>query len=258
MFLSAVLAARPLDGGVTPWPHEREEDGMHASDDPARLLLPRLLLVEDDAELGAMVAEMLGTEYRVDLARTMGQAEATMASRLPDVLVVDRRLPDGDGLELVRRLRLGGVVTPAIMLTARAQVDDVVEGLDRGANDYMTKPFHIEELRARLRAMLRGFRTQSRVVAVGDWTLKPALCAIEDPQGRRVPLTEAQVRLLETLATAPDHVFTRDELIGGVFSPGSDPGVVDVYVSNVRRLTVRAIIETVRGRGYRIGAPEEP
>lgn len=142
------------------------------------------------------------------------------------------------------------------MLTALAQVDDIVEGLDCGANDYLTKPFRFIELQARLRALLRGFNAQTASVMVGDWLLKPHSGIIEDPDGRAVSLTDAETRFLSVLAAAPDHVFSREELLSQVFSDGSDMGTVDVYVSYLRGKITRTIIETVRGRGYRIGSPE--
>lgn len=142
------------------------------------------------------------------------------------------------------------------MLTALAQVDDIVEGLDCGVNDYLTKPFRFIELQARLCALLRGFNAQTASVMVGDWLLKPHSGIIEDPDGRAVSLTDAETRLLSVLAAAPDHVFSREELLSPVFSDGSDMGTVDVYVSYLRGKTTRTIIETVRGRGYRIGSPE--
>lgn len=110
------------------------------------------------------------------------------------MLIVDRRLPDGDGLDLIRALRGSGVTTPALMLTALAQVDDIVEGLGCGANDYLTKPFHFIELQARLRALLRGFNAQTASVMVGDWLLKPHSGIIKDLDGRAVLLGCARHR----------------------------------------------------------------
>ncbi|RSX54078.1 two-component response regulator [Bifidobacterium goeldii] len=233
----------------------RKGDG--AGLDPARLLLPAVLLIEDDRNLGAMLGEMLGIDYRMTWARTLGEARNALAGAAFDALIVDRRLPDGDGLSLIRELRGGGVSTPALVLTALAEVDDIVNGLDSGANDYLTKPFHIVELEARLRALLRGFRAQAASVMIGDWLLKPGVNGIEDPDGHMVSLTETETRLLATLAASPEHVFGREELLANVFSAGSDIGAVDVYVSYVRAKTTRAIIDTVRGRGYRIGNPQE-
>ena len=221
-----------------------------------RMMLPAVLLVEDDENLGAMTAEMLGEDHRVAWAKTMAEAGRLLGSGQYDALIVDRRLPDGDGLDLVRRLRGGGVTTPALMLTALAEVDDIVDGLDSGANDYLTKPFHFAELEARLRALLRGFHAQDRRIEIGEWLLRPASSQIEDPYGTAVELTDAETKLLLVLAKSPGHVFSRDELLGTVFSQGADAGTVDVYVSYVRAKTTRGIIVTVRGRGYRIGSPE--
>ena len=223
--------------------------------DSARLLLPAVLLVEDDPNLGAMAKEMLDADYRTDWAQTVGEARERIRDSQYDAMIVDRRLPDGDGLSLVRSLRGDGVSTPVLILTALADVENIVEGLDSGANDYLTKPFHFVELEARLRALLRGFHAQAASVMIGDWLLKPVANVIEDPDGRPVALTDAESRLLKVLADSPDHVFSREELLNTVFSAGSDIGTVDVYVSYVRGKTTRAIIATVRGRGYRIGNP---
>lgn len=223
--------------------------------DPLRMLLPAVLLIEDDPNLCSMTSEMLEPDYRVDCAGTVAAARERLRAGTYDVLVVDRRLPDGDGLDLIRTLRGSGIATPALMLTALSGVDDIVEGLDSGANDYLTKPFHFVELEARLRALLRGFHAQAAGVVIGDWLLKPGSNLIEDPDGRAVSLTDSETKLLATLAASPDHVFSRDELLSQVFSDGADAGTVDVYVSYVRGKTDRAIIDTVRGRGYRIGSP---
>ncbi|WP_207760102.1 response regulator transcription factor [Bifidobacterium scaligerum] len=225
--------------------------------DPERLLLPAVLFIEDDPNLGSMISEMLGIDYRVDWVATIADAKVRLAANTYDALIVDRRLPDGDGLDLIRGLRKGGVATPALMLTALAEVDDIVNGLDAGANDYLTKPFHVVELEARLRALLRGFHAQATSIMLGDWLLKPNTNIIEDPDGRAVPLTDVESKLLATLAAAPDHVFSREELLKNAFSAGSDLGAVDVYVSYVRGKTTRSIIVTVRGKGYRIGQPQD-
>ncbi|PLS30326.1 two-component response regulator [Bifidobacterium margollesii] len=160
-----------------------------------RLLLPAIMLIEDDPDLGSMMSEMLDVDYRVDWARTRRQADELMraeGSSGYDALIVDRRLPDGDGLDLIRSLRRAGVTVPALMLTALSTVDDIVEGLDGGANDYLTKPFHITELEARLRALLRGYHAQSANMIIGDWLLKSDAMLIEDPDGRTVPLTDTE------------------------------------------------------------------
>ncbi|OZG67535.1 response regulator transcription factor [Bifidobacterium eulemuris] len=227
-----------------------------ALSDPSRLLLPAVLLIEDDERLGAMTQEMLSEDFQVSWARTGAEARALLSGSHYDALVVDRRLPDMDGLRIVRDLRAAGMTTPALMLTALAEVDDIVAGLDGGANDYLTKPFHFAELQARLHAMLRGFAARTVTIAIGDWMLDTVSSRIEDPDGRGLTLTRAQVALLATLAASPNHVFSREELLREVFDDASEPNTVDVYVSYIRGKTTRSIIETVRGRGYRIGSPE--
>ncbi|OZG63353.1 two-component response regulator [Bifidobacterium lemurum] len=227
-----------------------------ALSDPSRLLLPAVLLVEDDERLGAMTQEMLSEDFQVSWARTGAEARALLSGAHYDALVVDRRLPDVDGLRIVRDLRAAGMTTPALMLTALAEVDDIVAGLDGGANDYLTKPFHFAELQARLHAMLRGFAARTATIAIGDWMLDTVSSRIEDPDGHGLTLTRAQAALLATLAASPAHVFSREELLREVFDDASEPNTVDVYVSYIRGKTTRSIIETVRGRGYRIGSPE--
>lgn len=249
--------SRQVTQSVTAQQSNQSAQTCQPSFDPARLLLPAILLIEDDTNLGSMLTEMLGADYRITWARSLSEARRALSGGGYDALIVDRRLPDGDGLSLIRELRGSGVTTPTLVLTALADVDDIVGGLDAGANDYVTKPFHIAELEARLRALLRGFVAQTASVMIGDWLLKPQSNGIEDPDDRTVTLTETETKLLATLAAAPDHVFTRDELLASVFSTGSDIGAVDVYVSYVRGKTTRTIIDTVRGRGYRIGNPQE-
>lgn len=232
------------------------EDTTLTMREPERLLLPNVLLIEDDPALGVMLKEMLSADYRVVWARNGTQARQMLDAADFDAWIVDRRLPDTEGLDLVRDLRRSGLATPVLILTALSAVDDIVEGLDAGANDYLSKPFHFAELAARLRTMLRGFHAQAASILIGDWLLKPNSLLIEDPDGRVTALTETQVRLLVTLAAAPDHVFSRDELLRTVFAADASAGAVDVYVSYVRGKTTHALIETVRGRGYRIGHPE--
>ncbi|MEE8666575.1 MAG: response regulator transcription factor [Bifidobacterium mongoliense] len=222
---------------------------------PERLTLPHILLIEDDHRLGSMLHELLLPDYRVDWVTTQAEGLRLAAAGGYDCLVVDRRLPDGDGLEIVRAERGVGHTTPAMLVTALGDTDDIVQGLDEGANDYLTKPFHFSEFSARLRALIRGYHAPSQSIEIGDWTLKPITCSIESPTGERVELTSTELSLLTLLASSPNHVFSRAELLNGVFSEGTSAGTIDVYISYLRKKTVHDLVDTVRGRGYLIGEP---
>lgn len=213
---------------------------------------PRLLLVEDDSQLGPLLQEVLDEAYTVDLARD-GQAGLHAGlTRDYALMVIDRGLPAIEGVDLVRRLRQRGVATPTLILTARAAVADRVEGLDAGAQDYLVKPFEVDELLARLRALLRRTVDEATELDLGGRRL--------DVTGRRVvgggqvvDLSGREAALLEVLARRPQQVFTRPQLLAAVFDPADDPGSVDTYVYYLRRKLGPDVVRTVRGLGYRAG-----
>jgi two-component system response regulator QseB len=215
--------------------------------------VPPLLLVEDDPELGPLMAEVLGEDYAVTLVND-GDA-GLQAGRDGDfeVIVLDRRLPGTDGVGVVRGLRSAGVATPVILLTALGSVDDRVEGLDAGADDYLVKPFEFAELAARLRALRRVHGEDEAVVYIGDWEFRPANRLINSPYEGRKVLTETETHLLSLLAQHPDETLSRERILRDVFPAGDSVGTVDTYVHYIRRKTERDIITTVRGRGYRLG-----
>lgn len=216
---------------------------------------PKLLLVEDDPALGPIVRDVLGLDWDVCWTTTIAQASAVLTNQVFAVLVVDRGLPDGDGLDLVARERRTGLSTPALMLTALGQVADRVAGLDAGANDYLTKPFDFEELQARLRALTRDYTGRGRAIEIGGWTFFADNHTIESPYAGRILLTEKESELLAVLASAPDTAFSRQQLLASVFEHGEQPGTIDTYVHYLRRKTDKDLIETVRGKGYRLGTP---
>ncbi|KAA9111688.1 response regulator transcription factor [Microbacterium rhizomatis] len=220
-----------------------------------RSLLPRLLYVEDDAEIAGMVTEVLSEVYDVDHLADGAAALTTALRENYDVMVIDRRLPGMDGVALVAAVRTARITTPILLLTALGGVSDRVEGLDAGANDYLVKPFDFEELLARLRALVRGYRAEGERRHLGDWLFVPRSGVLHSPTGLRVALTPTESSLLDVLSRSPEHVFSREELVGAVFAAGDSPGSVDTYVHYVRRKSVPEIIETVRGMGYRIGVP---
>jgi two-component system response regulator QseB len=215
----------------------------------------RLLIVEDDRELRTMLERLLiGEGYRVD-AVADGQAglHRALIDRY-DVMVIDRGLPAIDGLDLTRRLRGRGVATPVIILTAYGSVVDRVEGLDAGAEDYLVKPFDVDELLARLRALLRRHAAIGETIRLGDGTVDFARRIARTGDGKAVELSGRECALLRTLASRPGRVFNRDELRRTVFDTADSDTVVDTYVHYLRRKLGKDIVRTMRGHGYRIGA----
>lgn len=217
--------------------------------------LPALLYVEDDADIAEMTIEVLSDAYRVDHVIDGEEALQRALRNRYDVMVFDRRLPGRDGASLVEAIRTARITTPILMLTALGTVPDRVEGLDAGANDYLTKPFDYDELLARLRALRRGFQAEGRRREIGDWVYVPDSSSVYSPTGLRMSLTATENALLELLSESPERVYSRDEIMRAVFSTADAEGAVDTYVHYIRRKTTPEMIETVRGRGYRLGMP---
>ena len=218
--------------------------------DPAQLLL-----VEDDRQLATMLEQILvGEGYEVDVARDGQRGLHLGLTRTYDVIVLDRGLPAIEGLDLLGRLRSKGVVTPALVLSALGNPADRVAGLDAGAEDYMSKPFDVDELAARLRALRRRRFEHAASLPVPAGALDLGTRQVTLASGELVDLSERECSLLELLARHPRQVFSRAEILDRVFTQAEDEGVVDTYVYYVRRKLGRASIATVRGAGYRLGA----
>jgi len=211
--------------------------------------------VEDDVRIGPLTVEMLSPAYDVRLALDAATGYRLAMEGDFAALVLDRRLPDGDGLDLVRQLRARGSAVPIILLTALGSIEDRVGGLDAGADDYLTKPFASTELLARLRAITRVHVGGEPVVMVGDWEFRPAARIINSPYSGRIVLSRTEAELLHLLAQHPDETLSRERILREVFPPGDVPGTVDTYVHYLRRKTERDIVTTVRGLGYRVGRP---
>jgi len=216
---------------------------------------PTLLVVEDDRALSGMLAELFTDEgYRVDTACDGQQGMHRGLTGDYDALIVDRGLPVMDGAELVALLRSRGVTTPALILTARGAVEDRVEGLDAGAQDYLVKPFEIPELLARVRALVR--RTDNTaVVNAGGLALDRVTRRVSGatPEEVEVELSEREAALLGTLMAAPKRVFSRSQLLDSVFDGADSSGAVDLYVHDLRRKLGKQVVRTVHGTGYRFG-----
>jgi len=216
---------------------------------------PTLLVVEDDRALSGMLAELFTDEgYRVDTACDGQQGMHRGLTGDYDALIVDRGLPVMDGAELVALLRSRGVTTPALILTARGAVEDRVEGLDAGAQDYLVKPFEIPELLARVRALVR--RTDNTaVVNAGGLALDRVTRRVSGatPEAVEVELSEREAALLGTLMAAPKRVFSRSQLLDSVFDGADSSGAVDLYVHYLRRKLGKQVVRTVHGTGYRFG-----
>lgn len=218
----------------------------------------KLLVVEDDPALAASLVRSLRFEaYDVALAETGEDALAFITAHRPDCVVLDVGLPGISGLELTRRLRRQGDASPILMLTARQLTGDRVAGLDAGADDYLAKPFELEELLARIRALLRR---SNAVEDHGELTVADLRLDTRGHQSwrgdREIHLTRTEWQLLEYLMSHPGQVLTRDQLWQQVWGYDFDPGsnTLEVFVGYLRRKTEAngegRLIHTVRGTGY--------
>jgi two-component system response regulator QseB len=224
------------------------------SDDGGMTEPARVLVVEDDSQLAGMLTRLLADEgYRVDAAAD-GQRGLHLGLTQPyDVIVLDRGLPAVDGLDLLGRLRSRGVVTPVLVLSALGNPADRVAGLDAGAEDYLGKPFDLDELLARLRALLRRHLDTAAWLPVPGGRLNLDTREVAGDADEPVRLSERECGLLALLATRPSRVFGRDQLRALVFPDAESDVVVDTYVHYLRRKLGRRVVSTVRGRGYQLG-----
>lgn len=221
-----------------------------------------VLLVEDDPRIASFVRRGLEVEgYAVDVAGTAAEARTRAQARAYPLLVLDRMLPDGDGLEVCRTLRGEGFDGLVLMLTARDAVQDKIDGLKGGADDYLTKPFSFDELLVRLEALLRRARLQpsggQAGLVVGDLRLDLA-AKVARRGDRTIPLTAKEFALLVFLMENAGTVVSRARLLSGVWGLSFDPGtkVIDVYIRYLRRKVdegeATSLIHTVRGFGYTV------
>jgi len=225
----------------------------------------RVLVVEDERKISSYLKRGLEEQgYAVDTAFT-GPEALDWAEAAPfDMIILDILLPEMDGLTVCRELRKRDNRTPILMLTARDGVDDRVNGLDAGADDYLVKPFALKELLARLRAMSRrnADTPKSPILQIADLTLDTLTRRVKRG-GKNIELTSKEYAVLECLLREPDHVLSRTQIAEHVWSYDvyNQSNVVDVYIKNLRRKIDDGfdikLIHTVRGAGYRLSAKNE-
>ena len=221
----------------------------------------RLLLVEDEVKVASFIRRALEEEtYAVDLASDGAEGLCRASSESYALIILDLMLPGMSGVEVLRQLRQQRIRTPVLVLTARSEVDQKVRGLDAGADDYLTKPFAVEELLARVRALLRrGSGDLVSVLQVDNLLLNPVTRQVTRG-GRRIELTTKEYALLEYLMRNAGRVLTRPMIAEHVWNLDFDTfsNVIDVYVNYLRnkidRGHERKLIHTVRGSGYSLRA----
>lgn len=223
-----------------------------------------ILIVEDDERIASFLVKGLRAEgYAVAPAQNGHQANhlcAELGDNL-DLILLDIGLPDTDGISLLQTWRAQKITTPIVILTARDSTPEKIDGLDAGANDYITKPFAFDELLARIRAALRTpDQTNPTQLIIDDLHLD-LLTKIAWRNGRRIDLAPREWALLELFMRHPNQILTRTQILNRVWDFGFDPGsnIVDVYVGYVRRKLNRPneapLLHTVRGAGYRLREP---
>jgi two-component system response regulator MprA len=216
----------------------------------------RILVVDDEPSVRTALERALSPEgYEVDLAADGAEALDRLAAAPPDAVVLDVGMPHVDGLEVCRRMRQAGDRTPVLMLTARDAIDDRVEGLDAGADDYLVKPFALRELRARLRALLRRIDRGPDALRYADLRLEPVAHEVHRGE-RRIELSRTEFSLLELFMRHPRQVLTRTQIFEAVwgYDFGATSNALGVYMGYLRRKTEQGgeprLLHTVRGVGY--------
>jgi two-component system OmpR family response regulator len=217
----------------------------------------RVLVVEDDVKLARSLRRGLALDgYTVTTAATGDEGLALASTTAYDAILLDVMLPGVDGFAVCQTLRASEVWTPVLMLTARTAVSDRIRGLDGGADDYVVKPFDFDELRARLRVLVRrGPTRHAQLLQVGTMSLDPA-ARLATRKGHQIELTEREFDVLEALAQNAGRPVSRETLLAEVWKedPDVSPNVVDVYIGYLRKKLERPkgprLIRTVRGKGF--------
>lgn len=224
----------------------------------------RVVVVDDERNVAELLAMALANEgWQVESAENGQQALNVIREFGPDVVVLDIMMPGVDGLEVLRRLRASGNDVPILFLTAKDGVDDRVEAITSGGDDYVTKPFHLREVVARVRGMARrriGATSDDGLLVIGDLTLDERSYEVQRG-GTSIHLTAKEFDLLRYLMQNPRQVLTRAQILENVWSYdfGGKSGVVEIYISYLRKKIDAGrtpLLHTVRGVGYMIKAPQ--
>ncbi len=235
-----------------------------------RSTLMRILLVDDEAEMADPLSRILTQQgYTVDVAYDGSKGRQLVQENHYDLLILDWMLPQLSGLEICQQLRSRGNTTPVLFLTAKDTIDDRVEGLDAGADDYLIKPFELRELLARVRALLRRPPTleppaPSQRLKIDDLELDPAN-QLAYRHGRAIELSEKETQLLEYLMRHPNQLLTHDQIHQHLWGESAEKPTSNALAAQIRLLRRKietegepALINTVYGRGYRLGVAEGP
>ena len=221
------------------------------------MLALRILLVEDDNGLGGALRDQIRAEGHVpDWAQTLSDADDHLATTHYDLVLLDMHLPDGNGLDFLRRLRRSGREMPVIVLTAMDRVTDRIAGLNAGADDYLVKPFDLAELTARIGAVARRYAGRPNPeIELGANRVDLARKSIAGPLGR-IDLSPREWAILEAFLQNPGLILTKNRLEERLYSFDAEveSNTIEVYVSRLRKKLGRDAIETLRGLGYRLGS----
>lgn len=218
----------------------------------------RLLLIEDDLELAnGLMNALAQSNHATDVVHSAAAAVAACATTQYQLLVLDLGLPDEDGIQLLRRLRQRGVMAPVLILTARDELQDRVRGLDAGADDYLSKPFALVELEARIRALLRRGDSSGAAMNFGDVELDSTSKRVT-VKDQEVVLTARELAVLELLLRRPGRVVSKQQMMESLYTwdQEANPTMIEVFVSRLRRKLEAAGAEigirALRGLGYRL------
>lgn len=218
----------------------------------------RILLIEDDAVLGAAVRDQIASDgHSVDWAMRLDAASDALAGAAFDLILLDLMLPDGRGIVFLKALRTRGDVTPVIILTALDQVSDRIEGLNAGADDYLVKPFDLDELSARIGSVARRYSgNPNPIITHGALQIDRAAHSIRR-DGKPVALTAREWALFDAFLARPGQLLSKSQLEEKLyaFDTEIESNTIEVHVSRLRKKLGSDVIETERGLGYRLGAP---